>query len=155
MSSEVFHDWLIFFNLQCDIDNPQVDMNQLDDFCSKHNISGWWVKTKGIYICLPGNSRWISRSLQMPWQEFIMEFRPSHNTVNVSNLLYYYGKSWVQSYSSFILIPLCVCVCVCTHNRNMHLILSLPVLHVCGLQQRLNGPIRGCWGYTCVCTAVS
>lgn len=27
--------------VQCDIDNPQVDVNQLDDFCSKHNIGGW------------------------------------------------------------------------------------------------------------------
>ena len=32
---------ILIYYVQCDIDNPQVDVNQLDDFCSKHNIGGW------------------------------------------------------------------------------------------------------------------
>lgn len=35
----------ICHHLQCDIDNPQVDMSKLDDFCSKHNIGGWYDGT--------------------------------------------------------------------------------------------------------------
>lgn len=153
MSSEVFHDWLIFFNLQCDIDNPQVDMNQLDDFCSKHNISGWWVKTKGISVCLVIVGEYLDHfkchGKSLSWSSGL--------PIIPSMFLIYYIIMGNPGYKAIpaLFSSLCVCVCVCTHNRNMHLILSLPVLHVCGLQQRLNGPIRGCWGYTCVCTAVS
>ena len=34
---------LCILNVQCDIENPQVDVSKLEDFCSKHGIRGWYV----------------------------------------------------------------------------------------------------------------
>ena len=62
--------------------------------------------------------------------------------------IYFMGKPGYKAIPA-LFSSLCVCRCVCVHahlkveKHALILILSLPVLHVCGFQQRLNGPIRG------------